>query len=81
MVAHADDLSTHEAKAGGLQVWNQPGLHSEFQSTTDYIARLCLKKKSSVVAYACNPSYLYCYSNQHSIVLIWRGRARVTKAE
>jgi hypothetical protein len=39
-----DDPSSQETEAGGSQVQNQPGLHSEFQVSLHYIVRLRLEK-------------------------------------
>jgi hypothetical protein len=36
--------STWEAEAGKSQIGGQPGLHSNFKASLDYIARSCLKK-------------------------------------
>jgi hypothetical protein len=47
MVAHSCNPSTQEAKAGGLRIWGQPGLHSEFQAILGYIARPRLKQKQT----------------------------------
>jgi hypothetical protein len=38
MVAHTCDLSIQETEAGGLQVGDWPGLHSEFEASLGYIA-------------------------------------------
>lgn len=43
------------AKAGGLWVWNQPRLNSEFQDSLSYIARYCLKNKKKIeIKFVCN---------------------------
>lgn len=43
MVAHTYSPSTREAKAGGSsQVCGQPGLHSKFQVSQDYLMGLYL---------------------------------------
>ena len=47
MVAHAFNLSTWEAEAGGFLSCRrgQPGLQSEFQVSQGYTEKPCLKKK------------------------------------
>lgn len=44
MVMHARKLRTWEAKRKGSQVQDQPGLHSKFQSSQDYMVGPFLKK-------------------------------------
>jgi hypothetical protein len=44
MVVHTLNSSTQESEATGSRVPDQPGLHSEFQSSLNCIVRLYLKK-------------------------------------
>ena len=44
-MVHAFNPNTYEAEVGGfLWVRGQPGLHSKFQNSQDYIEKPCLKK-------------------------------------
>jgi hypothetical protein len=47
VVAHAFNLSTREAEAGGFLSWGQPGLQSELQDSQGYTEKPCLKKKKT----------------------------------
>jgi hypothetical protein len=44
MVVHACNLSTQDAEAGEFLIWGQSELHSEYEVSLDYKARLYLKK-------------------------------------
>jgi hypothetical protein len=69
MVVHFCNLNMWEAEAGGLQVWRQRELHSEFQefqASLGYVVKPCLKKKKKkkkeifsvcVCVHVCIPYY------------------------
>jgi hypothetical protein len=48
-VINTSNPSTGEAEAGGSHFQGQPELHSKFQASMDYIARLCLNNKEGHV--------------------------------
>lgn len=43
--AHSCHTSAYEAESGGLWVWGQPGLQSQFYARLVYTVRLCTKTK------------------------------------
>lgn len=51
VVVHARKIRIWEAKRTGSEVQDQPGLHSKFQSTQDYMVRPFLKKPEQNKAY------------------------------
>lgn len=45
-----------EAEVGSSQVGSQPGQHSEFEDSLDYIARLFETQEPGLGVHACGPS-------------------------
>jgi hypothetical protein len=60
-VLHTYNLSTHEAHAGGLWVWDQSWLHSETQSQNEK-QKPTNQTKRSLILTVDNNSTNYCYS-------------------
>lgn len=42
---HSYHTSAYEAESGGLWIWDQPGLQSQFYARLVYMVRLCTKTK------------------------------------
>jgi hypothetical protein len=60
--------STWEAETGGLRVWGQPGLHSQFQSNLCYLIRPHLKnhsKKITSIFHMQSSPNSWCFSTKY----------------
>jgi hypothetical protein len=79
-VVHSCNSNIWEAEAGWLQVWDQPGLHSETLSKVHKEKRFRLRKSLRDKAEIRGISTrVYCKAvttAQGSLALIWRGRNR-----